>query len=447
MSPNTRRILLILGIALLLRALLPVASLLAVGSDKGFRFPDTGSYLRPAEEMLRTGRFTIGGEPEIRRTPGYPLLLVPGILLGSPVLVTIALQAALSLATVWLVYRTAQLLFGSADTAAAAALLYALEPLSILYTTVILAETLFTALIVASFFCLADYLKRRQSLLSVVLAAASLAASIYVRPVSYYLPFLVALVLAAALLLRHRKLAYLLHAAVFLAVSFGPLAAWQARNRAQTGYGGFSAITAVNLHHCQAASIRARLEGKSYQEVRWEDHPEQSSWSAVQRYEVWKREGIGLVMEHPVLYAGIHLKGMARILFDPGAMDYLKVLGAAPRARRHAGQDRGSGPGPGRARIAAGRPAGILDPARPVRPAGRLLSAGGARAAGPAVLRLLDQGGNRRGHPLLRDHFRRPAGLQPLPPCRDAVRLPVRRLRVGGPGRVAARPAHGAGGY
>ena len=348
MVPTTRRILIILGIALFLRMIVPVASFLVVRSDRGFLFPDSGSYLRPAEELLRSGRFANGDRPEINRTPGYPMLLVPGILLGNPVLVTIVLQVILSLATVWLVYRTSALLFENENAAAAAALLYSLEPLSILYTTLILAETLFTILIVASFFCLADYFKRRQALGTLILAAVSLACSIYVRPVSYYLPFLVSLVLLPALLLRHRKIRYLLHVAVFLVVSFGPLAAWQARNRAETGYSGFSAISSINLYFCQAASIRAKLEGLPYLEVRrrmgsGEEHPEQLSWSDTQRYQFWKREGVRMVMRHPVLYTRIHLGGMVRILFDPGSVDYLKVFGAAPRSSGTLGRivDRG----------------------------------------------------------------------------------------------------------
>jgi 4-amino-4-deoxy-L-arabinose transferase-like glycosyltransferase len=336
-APTTRRILIIMGIALLLRVLVPVVSYLTVGSDRGFLFPDSGSYRWPAEEILRSGRFANGDRPEINRTPGYSMLLVPGILLGNPVLVTIALQVILSLATVWLVYRISALLFENENAAAGAALLYSLEPLSILYTSLILTETLFTILIVASFYCLADYFKRRQALGTLILAAITLAGSIYVRPVSYYLPFLVSLVLLLALLLYRRKIKYLLHVAVFLIVSFGPLAAWQARNKAETGYNGFSAISAINLYFCQAASIRAKLEGLPYLEVRdrlgsFAEHPEQASWSDPQRYQFMKREGIRMVMRYPGIYARIHLAGMVRILFEPGSLDYLKVFAAAPRS-------------------------------------------------------------------------------------------------------------------
>ncbi len=330
MASNTPRILTIMGIALLLRVLLPIASTLTAGNQRVFLFPDSVGYLKPAEELLHTGRFADGGHAELTRTPGYPLLLLPGIVLNKVVLVTIALQVILSLLTVWLVYRITALLFENESAAAAAALLYSLEPLSILYTSLILSETLYAALLAAFCFCLFDYLKRRQALGNLILAALALAASIYVRPVGYYLPILVSLVLLPVLLLRFRKLKYVLHAAIFLALSFGPVAAWQVRNRVQTGYGGFSAVTEINLYLYQGASAKAKAEGRSFQEVKrelsqFEDQP------PARKYAAMRREGVRLILEHPLEYAVIHLDGIVRILFDPGAIDFLKLFQSYPR--------------------------------------------------------------------------------------------------------------------
>ncbi len=325
-----------MGIALLLRVLLPVASTIAVGDKRVFLFPDSAGYIRPAEEMLHSGRFTNGDRPEITRTPGYPVFLLPGLLLGSLVPVTMALQVILGLLTVWFVYRITTLLFGNESAAAAAAFLYSLEPLSILYTPLILTETLFAALVAAFIFCLAEYLKRRQALGTLLLAALALSASIFVRPVGYYLPILVTLILLPTSLVRFKKMKYALHAVAFLAVSFGLVFAWQARNRVETGYGGFSAISDVNLYLYQAASVRAKVEGLPFQEAKrrmgsFEGHPEEPSWTEARRYAFMRREGLQWIARHPLVYARIHLGGMARILFDPGSVDYLKLFNAYPR--------------------------------------------------------------------------------------------------------------------
>ena len=38
-----------------------------------------------------------------------------------------------------------------------------------------------------------------------------------------------------------------------------------------------------------------------------------------------------MILEHPLAYTLIHLGGVARILFDPGSVDYLKVFHSYPR--------------------------------------------------------------------------------------------------------------------
>jgi hypothetical protein len=215
-------------------------------------------------------------------------------------------------------------------------MLYALEPLSILYTSLILTETLFASLVAAFLFCLADYFNHRQALGTLVLAALALSASVYVRPVSYYLPILVSLVLLPALLFRFKKMKYVLHVAVFLAISFGLVGAWQVRNRIQTGYRGFSAISDLNLYLYQGASAKARAQGLPFSDVQqqlrsFEGHPEHNSWTDAQKSVFMRREGVKMILEHPLAYVRVHLGGMARILFDPGSVDFLKVFHSYPR--------------------------------------------------------------------------------------------------------------------
>ena len=86
--------------------------------------------------------------------------------------------------------------------------------------------------------------------------------------------------------------------AVFLMVSMVPILGWQARNKIETDYSGFSAIYDLNLYWGVNAAIQARLEGKTTQQLQadmgfrsgdkyFELHPEQRSWSRVQMLEYW----------------------------------------------------------------------------------------------------------------------------------------------------------------
>ena len=127
--------------------------------SKVFWTRDTTSYVTAAQEMVAYGTFTSGGQPELERTPGFPVLLVPGVWLGQLELVTIALNIMLSAATVWLVYRLSLQLFGRPQMAAVAAALYAIEPLSILYCSFLLTETLFAFLTALMLLCMELYIQ------------------------------------------------------------------------------------------------------------------------------------------------------------------------------------------------------------------------------------------------------------------------------------------------
>jgi len=333
----------ILILAFLLRVSVPVAALLRSHDPAVFHARDTASYVTPAKELLSTGRFTSGGLPEIIRTPGYPILLIPGIVLGQIELVTILLQIVLSSATVYVVYRIGLLLFGNGAAARLGALLYAIEPLSVLYSSRLLSETLFTALIMVSLYWLLRYLKDR-SLRQLMFSAVLFAASVYVRPIGYFLPALITALLLGWFLVRMRaQRTILLHIPLFLAVGMGLVGLWQVRNQVEAGYSGFSAITDTNLYFYPMAAVLAAKEGVPYYdmqkrlgyhnlEVYLEDHPEQLAWSRGRRYEWMRARALGVLRHNPGVYANIHLKGVLRVLLDPGAVEIRRLLRLYPES-------------------------------------------------------------------------------------------------------------------
>ena len=186
------RFLLILAISI--RLLLPVLAAVATGDTAVFHTNDTASYVRPAIGLISEGRFEEDGVFEIFRTPGYPILLIPGLALGQVELITITTQIVLSVLTVFLVFRLAALMFHRVQIAILAAFLFAIEPVSIVYSSKLMAETLFTTLIALFLYFVVLYWKK-ESLIYLAISATALAASIYVRPIAYYLPILVFAVL------------------------------------------------------------------------------------------------------------------------------------------------------------------------------------------------------------------------------------------------------------
>jgi hypothetical protein len=319
-----------------------------------FYTPDTETYVSPARELITHHRFYSFGsktllgvfpqaEPEIFRTPGYPLLLIPGLLLNRLELVTISLQIMLGCLTTYMVYRTAQLLFECEKVAIIAATLYAIEPVSIIYTSKLGTETLFAALGMVWLYFLLKYLKGCL-LRDLLISGTVLAASVYVRPLGYFLPLIAATGLSAWALVggQKNKQRLAIHIVLFIIVSMCPILIWQERNLAETGYPGFSGVPTEDLYFYWAAAVLADRQHVPYFEMQrrlgflderiyLERHPEQKTWPLAQRLGYMNREGKHILLSDPWTFARMHLKGTVRVIFDPGATELLKLLELYPK--------------------------------------------------------------------------------------------------------------------
>lgn len=321
----------VLALALAVRLLIPLLGWLFVTPAPLVREPDSKSYLRAAERLASVDQ---PGETELVRTPGYPLLLKCGIWLNHVDLATILLQIGLGCLSTFVVYRLGLLVFERHDFAIAAALLYACEPVSALYCSKLLSETLFTAALTLSLWRLCCWV-RRPGWGNLLSASAAQAYAIFVRPVAYVLPLVLTCTLVAVLWKRGPSRRELLsRAGVFLLLSMAPAWGWQARNYSAADYLQFSAISDINLYYYQAAAVLAERRGVSLQvmqrelgyfddEVYFARHPNQRSWTQAQRYAYIGREGRRIIAEHPVLMLRIHLQGVASLLIDPGVSAYL----------------------------------------------------------------------------------------------------------------------------
>jgi len=299
---------------------------------------DTASYVTPGLSLLH-GHFMSGGLPEIDRTPGYPLFMMVTGMIRSNVLAVVLAQIGVSVLSLLLVSRIAGRIFSSQGAGQAAAWLYAVEPLSILYTVRLMPETVFVLLLL----CVIDRLLAFYAsgkLKTVAAAGVLLAAATLVRPVSYYmvLAFAVGLAVTAT-----RGRGYWWRAPVVLLVCTAPwLAAWQLRNYAETGYSGFSSIVEKNLYFYQSAEVTAELEGKSLgtkqRELGYPDdasylaiHPEQRNWTQAQRLKYMRSQSVQILAAHRLLYLKTHMAGVAVVAFTPCATEFLQLLHLYPR--------------------------------------------------------------------------------------------------------------------
>jgi hypothetical protein len=269
------------------------------------------------------------------RTPGYSVFLIPGALVNHVELVTIFVQILLSCLTVYLVYATTDLLFGHRKVALLAALLYAVEPLSISYVSLLLSETLFTALNTLWLFFLVRYVNYEERIGDLFVGALCLAASIYVRPVGCFLPILGTGFLAARALLnnRSRRMVRLAHGALFLVLAGGPIFLWQVRNYTDTGYWGFSgnSVFTADLYATEVLAVREHLSlDQAIVSPDWDGylrrHPEQRNWSVQRRLSYMKHQSKETLLHYPFTASRVFLAGVAIIAVAPGAHIFLLLF-------------------------------------------------------------------------------------------------------------------------
>jgi 4-amino-4-deoxy-L-arabinose transferase-like glycosyltransferase len=326
----------ILMVSVLLRLALPILALHFTETYQTFHAGDTPSFLQPATSLIQTGRFLdFDGTPNIFRTPGYPIFLIPGLILNQVEIITIVLQTILSTFTVYLVFQIGVICFNQ-KIAKLCALLYALEPLSILYTSLLLSETLFTALYTLFIYLLIKSIDNDYKLIKLLpIAGLCLSAAIYVRPIAYYLVILVPILLIFLQLkpTQIKKKVILVYIILFLIFSLTPVYLWQVRNKTQTGYSGISAVTEVNLYYWHAGAILTAKKQLSFNQVLeqlshnlYNELTVEETKNKAKLYQYMREKGVKVIKDNPLMYLNLRLNGTVNLLVDLAPWPWLKLF-------------------------------------------------------------------------------------------------------------------------
>ena len=203
-----------------------------------FYFPDSFTYLEPAKSLLHGLGFVSGTPSEIEtiRTPGYPLLLA---LFGARTIPVIVLQHLISVAVAVAIYLLVERRVRSRFAALTAAILFAIDPPTLLVTNKLLTEGIFTALLFVAFLLA---LRDRPPWLAIAVVLGCLA---MVRPIAMFF-FIFAM-------FRFPRRVWLPFALASIALPV----AWAARNRHHTGVFTVSSIGSINMLGQRAAGALA----------------------------------------------------------------------------------------------------------------------------------------------------------------------------------------------
>jgi hypothetical protein len=316
-----------------IRVILVVAAVLRLGmfaavwrAPARAMTPDSAGYLQLAANLADEGAFAQDDRPEIFRTPGYPLFLLPGVPFGDAGLrAVLGVQMLIDVLLVYLAYMLAAMLWGRRVGLWAAGF-QALAPLAIASSVRLLSDSLFAMLLTLAVLLAVHHLKTRRWW-SLVFSAVMFAGACYVRPVGV----VACCVVAAMLLVQAGRR---VRAAAFAGCVLALLAPWVVRNYVVADYAGFSSFAGDSMYYFSAPEVLARAEGSDIeterQRMRFFDETWQRTSERVptpgQAADWRRREALDVILTHPLVYAEIHLRGCVGF-FLPGIGDALEVLG------------------------------------------------------------------------------------------------------------------------
>ena len=263
----------------------------------------------------------------LMRPPGYPAILATLRMINDTYAGVSLMQVGFGLAAIALTYALASRVAGK-RAATLAAWWLALSPIHIIDSSILLTEVPFSVFLLIAVYLLAPIVERdspegwRWAASGFALGMATL-----IRPIAFYLPLAVLLVMALSRLRRR----LLVPALLFLVAFALPAGGWLARNYRVTGVATISTIQGINLSQYRAAGAIAVEEKISIDEaqhrmlnlVATEAGPglNPAEWAQVQT-----RVGFREIFRHPRGYAYTVVRGLAYTLVGPARSHFAERL-------------------------------------------------------------------------------------------------------------------------
>lgn len=283
---------------------------------------DSQDYENSALALLDKGRFAVSpdqpDEPQIRRTPGYPLFIASiYATLARKRTAIIDAQALLATLIIPMVFFLGLKRWGRAG-GWAAAIICALDPLAFIYSGMLLSETLFTILLMAALLAASNAIEEEHAQEWSFAAGLLLALATLVRPIAFFL--VIPLVVWLAAIRRRRDgdgaAAWVIIAAVL--PWFFLVGGWQVRNYAAVGRPVLSTIGELNRFDYRAAGVVALREGIPIAEARLKLREDAPTGVSPAEFDRWMgEEGTRILLENKFTAIGMEIMGGIKLLFGP----------------------------------------------------------------------------------------------------------------------------------
>lgn len=317
----------IFALALMLRLLYFGFAYTAHGGDFAATSNGGDGYYDISQNLIAGNGFSTVHEPPYAptsyRTPGLPYFIALIHALFGSYYAVIAAYLLVGSIVPLLGMRIAQYITEKQVVIISVGLLLALEPTSVLFSTVLLSETLFTFLFSLSILCLFQYWEER-SLKSFVASSLLLGTSILTRPTIEYLPIL----LVGIILWEARKRfsrTVCIHAGLYAAIVLITLSPWLYRNYHEFGVLGLSSQQGAALYAIAVPSVLAIENHTSFsQELnRNIAGPNETNFAQSDEY---SKLAIPILVSHPRALVLMSMNTMFSFFTYDGTYDVLRQI-------------------------------------------------------------------------------------------------------------------------
>ncbi|WP_259423734.1 ArnT family glycosyltransferase [Coxiella burnetii] len=281
--------------------------------------PDSFDYLTPAKTLLLHGNY---GDL-FERTPGYPTFItIIFALFGQHLTAIVIAQMLLSSLLIIEAYYIAYRLF-SLSAAYLSAFLIAFNFLLLSYTLVILTELLF-AIVIGFTFLIGTYLfsSRSYKLGLIFSLGLTLAFATFIRPISYYLIFPVAIGTTIYFIRNRFPWKKIIMGLLLLtAPSLVMVGGWQVRNKLHFNTFAYSNIMAFNLYWNYMGDIIQKPKDPPPKNVKAliEKLKEQGPLSPAEKTKFMAKTALAFLIKHPVALVKQMIAGFPRLMLGSDA--------------------------------------------------------------------------------------------------------------------------------
>lgn len=289
--------------------------------------PDAYNYENIALNLVNHGVFSDEVQApyvlDLDRTPLYPVFLATVYELSeSSRTAAVLCQLLLGSLTVGLTYLFSRALLRSHQIALFASLILALDPLTIMYTNMLMTETLFTFFLVAGSTTLVEYF-RSHRLLWLFISAIMYASATLTRPIGQFLPLALILLIVFAAGPEQRWVA-LLRGLLFASISLALIFVWVYRNHQVAGIWLISDIGEYNLAYYSARAVLEVAEDVSEEEavakidamIKARDNSENLSPAETVKLE--RQVALKVFKQYPLPTIEVYVDSMLQFLINPG---------------------------------------------------------------------------------------------------------------------------------